>query len=118
MTASADQGCRPVVEAAEVDGADAVESWPGATAVSATAAMTINDATTVDHRCAGQRPRNHPAIASRSKLTSSAASTAAPYALAITHANQITVPKIGTETACFNTSIHTPGRGRMRVQAG
>ena len=93
-------------------------SLPGATALTATAPKTIKAATAVAQRFAGHRPRNQPAIASSSQLTSSVANTSAPYACASTHASQIAVPKMGTETACFSTSIHTPGLGIQRVHAG
>ena len=42
----------------------------------------------------------------------------APYAFAMTHASQMTKPKMGSETAWRRISIHAPGRGRIRVQAG
>ena len=79
---------------------------------------TMIAATTVDQRFAGQRPRNHPAMANIRKLPSSDHKRPAPYALINDHASQITVIKIGTETACRSTSIHTPGLGRTRVHAG
>jgi len=35
-----------------------------------------------------------------------------------TQTSQMTVAKMGMETACLRTSIHAPGLGRMRAQPG
>src|SRR5579884_80563 len=84
----------------------------------ATAQATTSVAAAVAGTFAGQRPRIHPAIASRTKALSRPTSALGPAVWARSHTSQMTVPNTGTEVACLRTSIHAPGRGRIRVHAG
>ena len=72
----------------------------------------------VAQRCAGQRPRNHPAMASSRKQASSAASNAAPYACARTHASQMTVPKMGTRDGLLEHLHPRAGLGQHARPCG
>jgi hypothetical protein len=82
------------------------------------AVMRIRAAMVVAAALAGQRPRNHPATARRRKAASRPIRALDPAICVKTQTSQMTVAKMGMETACLRTSIHAPGLGRKRAQPG